>query len=466
MSADYKMTRRQAEQEMECFRKVFPVVRLIDSQTLLRRDEGEAEDEQSIECLCYSFWKKEHPCANCTSLKALREKNQRTKLEFLEEDVYQVISRYVEIDNVPYVMELVREMDEDSLIDLAGSEKLVNKLLRYDEKLYLDALTGAYNRRYYEERVKDKKKEAGVAVIDLDDFKLWNDTYGHKAGDAALITIVKTIRKCIRKTDSLIRFGGDEFLLLLEGMNEDVFREKLQQIRHLIHKTPVPHYTQLRLSVSIGGVMAENEKIGDVVSVADKLMYQGKTQKNMVVTQKDSIFKDSHCNEIVDADHTRQRILIVDDSEMNRDLLSEILKDDFIIKEAASGEECMQMLEKYGKQISLVLLDIVMPGMDGFEVLDQMSEKHWIDDIPVIMISGQDSDPYIRRAYELGASDYITRPFDAGIVYRRIQNMLKLYAKQRRLVMLVADQIHDLEDQNRQLLDMLAKAHVEEGKHE
>ena len=98
------------------------------------------------------------------------------------------------------------------------------KVRGYNEELYLDALTGAYNRRYYEDRIRKVKSHAGVAMIDLDDFKLYNDTCGHNAGDMVLNTVVGIVRKCIRKTDILIRYGGDEFLLILPDVSEDVFQ--------------------------------------------------------------------------------------------------------------------------------------------------------------------------------------------------------------------------------------------------
>ena len=106
--------------------------------------------------------------------------------------------------------------------------------------------------------------------------------------------------------------------------------------------------------------------------------------------------------------------------------------------------------------IALVLLDINMPVMDGFEVLKTMNANHTIEDIPVIMISSEDSDAAIRRSYELGASDYVNRPFDARIVYRRVTNTIKLYAKQRRLVQMVSDQIHARENNTDMLVGVLS----------
>ena len=122
-----------------------------------------------------------------------------------------------------------------------------------------------------------------------------------------------------------------------------------------------------------------------------------------------------------------------------------MLQGDYRIIEATNGIECLDKIRVYGNEISLILLDIVMPEMDGFEVLEYMNQEQWIDDIPVIIISRADSEEYIWKAYEAGAVDYIGRPFDAKIVYQRVFNMIKLYAKQRRLVKILAAQIHEKE---------------------
>ena len=149
-------------------------------------------------------------------------------------------------------------------------------------------------------------------------------------------------------------------------------------------------------------------------------------------------------------------ILIADDSEMNRAILSEMLGHEFRILEAENGRECVNMLEQYGTGISLILLDIFMPVMDGFEVLAYMTRGHWLDDVPVIMISSEDSEATVRHAYEMGVSDYISRPFDAKVVYRRVYNTIKLYTKQRRLISLVADQIYEKEKNSQMLVEILS----------
>ena len=455
MNKQDQMTMQEAERKMESLREVFQVVRLVDGKMLMDREKRINAGDLSETCQCYSFWKKDKECENCSSLLALKEQTQKIKFEFLDLQVFQVISRYVEIDGRPYVMEMIQNLDESIQIDQEGYDKLISKLSGYNEKLYTDVLTGIYNRRFFEEKIKNMEDEAGIAVIDLDDFKLHNDTYGHSAGDAALITTANIIKKYIRKTDILIRYGGDEFLLILPSIKKHIFEDKLKLIREKIHDTIVPKYEKMQLSVSIGGAIFREGNIEDAIASADRQMYIAKNYKNMVVTEWDENGKKKEENSA--SEKLKQQILIVDDSEINREILKEILKEDYRILEAANGEECLEQLERSGTGISLVLLDIVMPEMDGFEVLAAMNQNHWIEDIPVIMISSEDSDSYIRRAYEMGVSDYISRPFDAKIVYQRVLNMIKLYAKQRRLIHLVTRQIYEKERNNRMMIGILSQ---------
>lgn len=456
MKSKVAMTRAEFEELVEQLKKVFSVVRLVDGEHLHQITFSEREGFQSEPCQCYAFWKKKERCENCISARVYKEKGQRTKLELIDSDIYQVISKYIEIDGVPYVMEMINLLDEDSLTDPSGQEKLIKRLSGYKKELYTDALTGAYNRRYYEDKIKHKKIDAGVAMFDLDDFKLYNDTYGHDAGDQVLQTVAATVQGCIRKTDYLIRYGGDEFLLVMPGIDRQIFPKKLQKIREAIVKTQVEGYTRLKISASIGGAITESRNVEETVFVADKYMYQAKNSKNMVVTEAEEEDK-NHTSEKTFENGEKHRILIVDDSELNREILSEMLKDEFEIMQAADGESCLEMLEEYGTRISLILLDIVMPGMDGFEVLNYMNHENWIEDIPVIMISSEDADSTIRRAYEMGVSDYINRPFDAKVVHRRVLNTIKLYAKQRKLIALITAQVYEKEKNNRMLIEILSQ---------
>lgn len=152
----------------------------------------------------------------------------------------------------------------------------------------------------------------------------------------------------------------------------------------------------------------------------------------------------------------KYKILIADDTEMNRELLAEMLEDEFDIIEVENGAQVISVLQEHAAELSLVLLDIVMPEMDGFEVLAYMNRYHWIDDVPVIMISSETSPSYIDRAYEFGATDYISRPFDAAVVHRRVSNTIMLYAKQRKLTDMVAEQIHEKEKSNNLMVTILS----------
>ena len=459
MNQSTAMTQQESEVMIRELSKVFDVVRLLDEETLETGNIKDVTDAEGFPCKCYSFWKKGDNCKNCTSREAFRQKNEQLKLEYLDSNIYQVISKYVEIDGKPYVMELINQMNADAVMDEDGRNELIKQLSGYNRELYTDALTGIYNRRYYEERIRNSNMSAGVAMIDLDDFKIYNDTFGHDAGDLVLTTVVGIIKDNVRRTDMLIRMGGDEFLLVMPDIGEQAFADKLNQIQEKVHSSKVPGYSQLRISVSIGGVLSGlGNTVEQAIRKADQFMYQAKTCKNMVVTEHDEQLKEQQESANNNGSKAyKYRILVVDDSEMNREILSEILSEEYDIIEADSGDTCIDMLRKYETGISLVLLDIVMPGMDGFGVLNYMNRHHYLEDIPVIMISSEDSTETVRRAYEMGVSDYINRPFDAGVVHRRVYNTIKLYAKQRRLIALITNQVYEKEKNNRMMVGILSQ---------
>lgn len=258
------MTREEAEKKLEVLRQIFPIVRLVRGYTVMDLNgktgamEGLDKMETAPPCECFAFWQKNEPCRNCISQRMMEEHGQTSKLEFLGREMYQVTARYVEIDGEPYVMEMLQKQDSQNFIDEDGCKKLIGSLMKYNHMVYMDALTGVYNRRYFEDEIKNKTNTAGVAVIDMDYLKVINDTYGHRAGDHAIEMMVNVIRQNIRKTDSLIRYGGDEFLLILPEISKDSFNEKLKMIQEKIHDTAIADYGNLRLSVSIGGVITRD----------------------------------------------------------------------------------------------------------------------------------------------------------------------------------------------------------------
>ena len=352
------------------------------------------------------------------------------------------------------LLRMMQQMEEQKAQFAQTTARSMEKEKRYRQRLNHDALTGTYNRRFYEEVVRNNLGPAGIALMDIDDFKICNDTYGHHAGDLALETVAKAIRSCIRETDLLIRYGGDEFLLVLPGIPADYFKVKLEQIRTAVQQTVVPGYPHFRLSLSIGGAMQTlADPMENVVRRADFIMYQAKNHKDAVAVDT----QDSRLAAQKDVLGEKPVILLVDDSMMNRMMLAGILGEDYRILEAENGKQCLELLRANAGQTSLVLLDINMPVMDGFEVLRTMNTNHTIEDVPVIMISSEDTVDAVRRAFDLGASDYISRPFDAKVVYQRIINTIQLYAKQRRLSAMAADLAFEKERASRMMIGILSQ---------
>ena len=444
------MSMDQFEPELKLYKSLFTIARLIDSESICRVErERDAALPGDDPCPMKNERWKQHPCENCAVCEAYDCRGKKTKLEFADKSAYQVTAKYLEIDGKGYVLELVQKLDGEVPNEPYNDSCTRDKLSPYRDRLYIDPVARpAYNRRYYEDMLKNSVMDAGVAVVDLDDFKLYNDAFGHQAGDLALEMFAKVAQQNIRKSDTLVRYGGDEFLIVMPNIPEQVLQRKLQLICSQIHDSLIPGYPNMQVSVSIGATIAHDEPISSALERADRLMYRAKTRKNAVVME--------HENEQAEEEVPKQKVLIVDDAEMNRAILTEILGNEYEILEAENGRECMQLLQKYRTGISVILLDIVMPVMNGFAVLGEMARQGLIDDIPIIMISSADSDDVIRQAYELGVTDYISRPFDAKIVYRRVVNAIKLYAKQRRLVSMVTKQIVEKEKNDNMLIDILS----------
>lgn len=419
-----RMTRLEADEEVLKYSDLYPVVEILDRKTL----------EDTDYCIMCG---NSCPCMRKVALDVLDNGGEQTRSLRMGDDCHRATARYVEVDGEPRVFFFAQ------LLDVNGDGKVMGELL------YHDALSGVYNRRFYEDRLRHQFIAAGVAIFDLDDFKLVNDTLGHHAGDLAIKAAARAIRSCIRDTDMLVRYGGDEFVLVLPGIGRDDFRNKLRTLARKVAETTVHGYPTLKLAVSVGGVLAAGRTIKDSVRSADKLMYRAKQHKEAVVTEADLPNL---------PEYHKPLVLIVDDSEMNREILREMLKDDYDILEAASGEDGLEAIRQHGELISLVLLDIMMPGINGFEVLSQMSRDGIIDDIPVIMISSEDKQEAVLNAYELGASDYISRPFDIRVVRHRVSNIMHLYAKQRRLSSLLSQQFYERERESRMLVDIMASS--------
>ena len=321
----------------------------------------------------------------------------------------------------------------------------------------IDALTGVYNRNYYEKNIRGTSLQGFVAMLDLDNLKLCNDHFGHSAGDSVLKKLAEVIKAELRSGDKLIRFGGDEFLLLAQDCPDDEFAQLLLRIQTKVSEAAVPGFPGLSLSVSIGGTRVAGSSSSEAVMRADQMMYMAKAHKNLVITDRFMLQNGKDGIARLKKEQVLQQILIVDDSDMNRAMLREILKDNYSILEVGNGVECLSCVEHMGPSLSLILLDLNMPEMDGFEVLAELSRLGYMDDIPVIIISGTDSTADICRAYDLGATDYIHRPFNTQVIYRRVSNTITLMAKQRRMAELVNRQIDRTTKQQELMVDFLSR---------
>lgn len=422
------MTRQQAEQEMEQLRKVFPSVRMLTAEQV---QAGEAVGDAARQ--------------------ALEEKTTHSRMEYRGQELYEVTALFAQVEGTPCVLELERRLDRIMLLDPEESEQLFNNLAEYRGKLYRDAVTGAYNERYYQEKYRSRILTAGVAVLRVDDFKAANDVYGRYAGNSVLETVAGVLRRNLDEKDRLIRRGEDRLLLLLPEVGQSDFGQKLEHLRLQLAAAGVPGYSHLHISVSIGGVWIRDGEVSAAVEHAERLATYAQMQKNTVITEQQPE------RTAAAPVHRRQSVLIVDDSELNRKMLGQMLGSRFDIAEAASGETCLQLLEQNATGISIVLLDIHMPGIDGFTVLEEMNQKNLLEQIPVIMISSEDTVDAVRRAFDLGASDYISRPFDAKVVYQRIINTIQLYAKQRRLSAMAADLAFEKERASRMMIGILSQ---------
>lgn len=438
-----KMTERQSENLIKALGLIFSEVRLLEAGEVRAQSADCVSDKKA----CFEIWNRSTPCINCTSYRALTEKKQFSKLEKRDGKIVQVICSYVEVDHRPCVIEAMREFDSLVTADVRG-EIGPAEIRDYYRKTYFDALTGTYNRLYYEEALANTVTTGGVAMIDIDDFKVYNDLFGHEAGDAVLKEVTEAMKSCVRSSDKLVRYGGDEFLLIAPGLEQQPLLRVLKDMCSAVRELVIPDYPSVRPSISAGGTICRGETVKDAVSRADGLMYVAKKEKNTAVTDK---------TEPEEVRSRRGKVLVVDDNALNREILADILKSEYDIIEADSGEAATVIIDRDGDEISLVLLDLIMPGMNGFDVLDYMQRSGAAEKIAVITITGDESDDSRQRAYEKGVTDYITRPFDARVVYRKVSRTINVYTRQKLLMQKVTSELEEKEKNRELIVDILSR---------
>ena len=266
-------------QNIHCLQSVFDIVRLIDPTTYEVLELDEAGVLRHSKQHCAAFWNDEGTCANCTSARAYAQKSTLNKLEFTSTDMYFVVSKYLKLNGTPCVLELLSRLDEGRWIDANGTRLLLDRNHDGNMDLFLDPVTDTYSRRYYETYRAHLEGMESIAFIDANRFKQINDSFGHPAGDAVLREIARAIKDCIRKTDILIRYGGDEFLLLFPKLSEEILERKMQEISEAVENIRIADYPELRLSISIGGVTGVHP-ITEAIRQADLHMYAQKQAYN------------------------------------------------------------------------------------------------------------------------------------------------------------------------------------------
>lgn len=276
----------EARQTLKTLRDIFDIARIVDPVHCMAYEFLKTGEPVYEPYSCYSVWNKNERCQNCVSMNALSEKTRKTKYEFIDQDVYHVTSKYIQVDGRELVLEIVSKISDEILLGAFGSGELIERITSFNDALYTDPLTGVYNRKYLNSRPRSvdcvgDSAQVSLAMADIDDFKLINDTFGHVAGDKALKALASLFLKSVsgRRGDCVVRYGGDEFLLILSGIPQDLFEERMQYIAKRASEMVFSGYPGLRVSLSIGGVSQQENSdatIPELIAVADKRLYQAK----------------------------------------------------------------------------------------------------------------------------------------------------------------------------------------------
>ena len=275
------MTKNEVRALMRQLEFVFDRVRLVDASVETQFFLNELGELEAEPYRCYQGQEEGQRCGNCLSELTLQRKGRLAKFEFSQDDVLHLMSKYVEVDGQPFVLEMMSCITDGVLFGAKGKNEFAEAITNYNRKLYVDPLTGAYNRQYYEEQLRELRSNDAVAMLDLDDFQTINDTWGHSVGDKALRAVIGAVIQCVRGTDEVIRYGGDEFLLVFRNIPRKTFASRLEQIRQTVENLTVEDQPNLRLTVSIGGVYRQGP-VKERVQEADSLLYQAKNVKNCI----------------------------------------------------------------------------------------------------------------------------------------------------------------------------------------
>lgn len=322
--------------------------------------------------------------------------------------------------------QLVSESKQQKNDDLMVFKNITVIDKNVDDRVYIDGLTGAFNRNFYNDYI-DSLETSALAILDMDNLKTINDIYGHLAGDEALKSVVKAINHAIRSDDVVIRYGGDEFVIVFNGIPKDILKLRLDALRRKIAKLALPEYPLVKLSCSIGGI-ACSKVTKDVIKRADELLYKAKAIKDTVAVDLGEPVRTSEEAAPSPGFYApvKRTLLVAEDNELNRDILCEVLAEDYNVLEAENGAVALELLQKHITEISLVILDVQMPVMDGYEFLDIVKKYPLLSDVPVIVATGNNNQEEESKCFALGANDFISKPYNFDIMKMRIASIIHL----------------------------------------
>lgn len=265
---------------------VFDIVRLVDPVICSQINLGDDKLCVDRHSHCFDVWGKSERCIDCISSRVSKECPRINKFENIGNDIYYIISNYVELAGRSYALECVSKVDDNAsgLAEAANERHLVS-LANYNRQLYQDPVSGARSRNYWNDRASGLVGHYAVAVVDIDNFKIINDRLGHLWGDKALRLLVQAMDSKIRAVDKVIRYGGDEFVIVLVEMDEQAMEEKLSSILEAVGRVTVGDNEEISLQVSIGAV-CDTGKIGDMFKRADKALLKAKETKGCFVVGK------------------------------------------------------------------------------------------------------------------------------------------------------------------------------------
>ncbi len=275
------MTHAELFTLMHSLEFVFETVRLVNAALSYQYTLEENGSITISPYPCYAVWNKDRRCDNCAAAKAFTSKSTVSKFEFCDGEIYQMLAKYVEADGTPYVLELFSPVHDDTLFGAYGKREFIASLTDYTRRKYFDPLTEVYNRRCYEEELRGLTGVQAVAMLDIDDFKAVNDTFSHDAGDHALRAVAAAIHATLRTNDVVVRYGGDEFLLMMRTISAAAFQEVLEQVCRAAERIALADYPGVSITVSIGGIWGSGP-MQDMVHEADKALYRAKERKNCV----------------------------------------------------------------------------------------------------------------------------------------------------------------------------------------